>query len=548
MNWRYLFLIITITGAYLVLFLHLYKIQLQQGNYYLGRAESQYLASGLLEAKRGTIYFSDKNGNHLAVAVNKNFPIIYAVPSVMEDIPGTVQRLAALFPQTTLDLEKGLYRKGSSYYLLQRKADPGIAAKIDNEKIKGVYVGSVPERFYPFGTLAAHLLGFVGADSSGLAENGKYGLEKFYDDMLGGVSGKTDGGEIIQPHDGEDLVLTIDPNIQMEAERILGALVKDSKGTGGEVIVEEPATGKILALGGYPNFDPNNFNQGNIGDFLNPTVQKIYEPGSVLKVITMAAGIDSGVITPQTTYMDTGTLVINGRRISNYDLKKHGPYGLATMTNVIEHSINTGAVFAEGKIGNQVFRNYLVKFGFQQKTGIDLPGELTGSLKPLFARGAPQVAFATASYGQGIAVTATELLSAMAAITNDGMMMRPYVNSALGPKEAGRVISASAAKQVTDMMVSAVDKADVAAIKGYSLAGKTGTAYIPDFKKGGYTDKVVDTYIGFGPTSNPRFIALIKVDGLSDTQLAALTVVPSFRDLAQFILNYYNVPPDRISQ
>lgn len=546
MNWRYLFLIVTITGAYAVLFLHLYQIQLKNGDYYLARAESQYLASGILEAKRGTIYFSDKNDNRLAVAVNKNFPIIYAVPSVIEDIPGTVQRLTALLPQAAADLKKRLSRKGSSYELLQRKADPGITSKIENEKIKGVYVNSVPERFYPFAALAAHLLGFVGPDSAGTVADGRYGLEKFYNNTLDGIPGKTEGGKIIQPRDGEDLVLTIDPNIQREAERILNALVKEYNAKGGAVIVEEPATGKILAMGGYPNFDPNNYSQGNISDFLNPAVQKIYEPGSVFKVVTMAAGIDAGKITPDTTYIDTGTLTINGRKISNYDFKTHGAYGRATMTNVIEHSINTGAVFAEGKIGNELFRDYLLKFGFQEKTGIDVPGELSGNLKPLFGRGAPQVNFATASFGQGVAVTPIELIKAIAGIANGGKMMQPYVNSASTPKKAADVISPSTARLVTQMMVSAVDRADVAAIKGYSIAGKTGTAFVPDFKHGGYTSNVIDTYVGFGPANNPRFIALIKLDEPENAPLAAVTVVPAFRDLAQFILNYYSVPPDRL--
>ncbi|MBI4086068.1 MAG: penicillin-binding protein 2 [Candidatus Liptonbacteria bacterium] len=546
MNWRYPFLIVATTGMYLFLFLHLYQIQLVDGGYYLERAETQYFASGILKAKRGTIYFLDKNDNRLAVAVNKNFPVIYAVPSDIEDVPGTVRRLAELFPQAMPALEKGLSREESSYYLLQRKADSDMAAKIANEKIKGVYVNSVPERFYQFGTLAAHLLGFVGADSAGAGESGRYGLEKFYDNTLSGVSGKTENGKIIQPRDGEDLVLTVDMNIQREAERILGALVKDYNAKGGTVIVEEPATGKILAMGGYPNFNPNNYSQGNIGDFLNPMIQKIYEPGSVFKVITMAAGIDLGKITPDTTYIDAGALTINGRKISNYDFQTRGAYGKATMTNVIEHSINTGAVFAEGKIGNEPFRDYLLKFGFRQKTGIDLPGEVSGDLKPLFSRGAPQVNFATASFGQGVAVTPIELISAIAAIANGGKMMRPYVNSASAPQEVAAVINPSTARLVIEMMVSAVDKANVAAIKGYSIAGKTGTAYVPNFKHGGYTDNVINTYVGFGPADNPRFIALIKLDEPENAPLAGVTVVPAFRDLAQFIFNYYNVPPDRL--
>ncbi len=547
MSWRFYSLIAVIIGLYIFLFFHLYQIQLQNGNYYLARAQSQYLASGIFDAKRGTIYFSDKNNNRLAVSVDKNFPVIYAVPSVLDDVAETVNRLVQIYPELkTAELQKKLSQEDSQYQLIKRKADAEIASKLENEKIKGIYVDSVPERFYPFNTLAAHLLGFVGADSADTAERGRYGVEKFYDDVLSGVPGRTEAGKIIQPRGGEDLVLTIDANIQAEAERLLVGLAKNNKAKSGAAIVEDPQTGRILALAGYPNFDPNNYADSDIANFLNPAVQKIYEPGSVLKVITMAAGIDSGKLTPETTYVDTGSVVVSGKRIENYDLKTNGPYGRATMTNVLEHSINTGAVFAEKKIGNEIFRDYLVKFGFQDKTGIDLPGELKGNLRPLSGRWVPEVNFATASFGQGIAVTPLELINAIAAIANGGKLMRPYVNNALGPKVVAEVVSSSTARQVSWMMVSAVDKAGVAGLNGYALAGKTGTAYVPDFKRGGYTDNVIDTYVGFGPVSNPRFVALIKLDEPANAPLAAMTVVPAFRDLAQFILNYYNVPPDRL--
>ncbi len=259
----------------------------------------------------------------------------------------------------------------------------------------------------------------------------------------------------------------------------------------------------------------------------------------------MATGIDSGKITPDTTYFDTGSVTLNGRTIQNYDLKTHGPYGKATMTNVIEHSINTGAVFAERQIGRDIFTEYLNNFGFAEKTGIDLPGELKGDLRQLSPQ-ARDIAFATASYGQGVAVTPIELVNAFAAVANGGNLMRPYVNAALEPKVIRRIITESTAQAVTGMMISAVDKAGIASIANYSVAGKTGSAYIPDFKNGGYTNKLIDSYAGFGPTSNPRFVILFKVDDLDESQLAATIIVPAFREMAQFMLNYYNIAPDRL--
>jgi cell division protein FtsI/penicillin-binding protein 2 len=390
--------------------------------------------------------------------------------------------------------------------------------------------------------LAAHALGFVSQSDADSGESGRYGAEKFYDDLLTGKTGEAKEDKILSPETGADLALTIDPSIEREAERSLENLIKNYSASGGSVVVMEPQTGKILAMGSFPSFNPNAYADSDLSAFINPVTQKIYEPGSVFKVITMAAGIDAGKITPETIFEDTGKLIVSGRTIQNWDLKAHGK---VTMTQVIEQSINTGAAFAQKKVGDAVFREYLDRFGFGEKTGIDLPGEVKGDLRRLVP-GAPAVAFATASFGQGVAVTPIEMINAIAAIANGGKLMRPYVNAAEAPRVLRQVISPETARQVTQMMVSAVDKAEVAKIKGYSIAGKTGTAQVPDFARGGYTDKVINTYIGFGPASNPKFIILIKLNEPAGAPLAGLTVVPAFRDLAQFLLNYYNIPPDRI--
>ncbi|HSV62852.1 MAG TPA: penicillin-binding protein 2, partial [Chthoniobacterales bacterium] len=425
------------------------------------------------------------------------------------------------------------------YELLIKKADPTVAREVNDTNIPGVYADFEPARFYPLSSVASQLLGFVGPNSTKSGESGHYGVEEFYNSMLSGTSSA--GGV------GADLTLTIDPNIQIEAEKVLDDLVKANNATGGSVIVEDPQTGKILAIGNDPSFDANNYAAAPIGNFLDTAVQSVYEPGSIFKVITMAAGIDAGKITPQTTYNDTGSVTVNGAKITNYDLTTHGPYGPGTtMTNVIEHSINTGAVFAESRIGNDIFTNYLKAFGFSAKTGVDLPGEVAGNIRSLTPK-ARQVAFATASYGQGVAVSTLELINAISAIANGGVLMRPYVNAALAPQVIRRVISANTADEVTKMMISAVDKAGVANIDGYSLAGKTGSAFIPDLVHGGYTNNLIDSYIGFGPTANPRFVALIRLNTLPSTSLAAQSVVPAFRELSQYIINYYGIPPDRLS-
>ena len=541
---RFTFVIAIIVLAYSTLLFRLWDIQITQGEYYLARASSQI--QGETAANRGTISFTDKNGNYSSAATNKEFPTVYAVPKVIEDPKEAAHLIAPILNIGVDALIRQFSKPNDEYELLAKKVDGAVAAAIEDLKLKGVYVIGTSERFYPFGVRASHLLGFVGPDESGEGVSGHYGLEKYYNDALAGTPGKTENGKIISAQGGKNLFLTIDPNIQIESERILDDLVKKYGASGGSIIVEDPKTGKILAMGSAPSFDPNEYAASNVGDFLNPVVQHRYEPGSIFKVITMAAGIDAGKFTPETTYVDKGTVTVSGWKISNYDLKTKGPYGKATMTNVIEHSINTGAVFAERLIGNALFTSYVKKFGFEEKTDIGLPGEVQGDMRQLNPK-SRDVVFATASYGQGIAVTPIELMAAMGVLANEGIMMRPYVNASLAPKVIRRVVGENTVEAVTQMMVSAVDKAGIASIKGYSLAGKTGTAYIPDFKKGGYTDKVIDTFVGYGPASNPRFIILIKLDGLPETTLAATSIVPAFRDLAQFIVTYYDIPPDRLT-
>jgi cell division protein FtsI/penicillin-binding protein 2 len=540
---RFAILIGLLLAGYSFLIFRLYNLELVKGGYYTARAESETLASEDLSARRSAIYFTDEKGGVLPAAINKDFPIIYAVPKAIEDPQEAANALAPVLNIPVDVLQKIFSKPNDSYEALEKKADSSVVTQVKNLNIKGVYADTAAERFYTMGSIASQVLGFVGPNTTDNGESGHYGIEEFYNSTLEGVVSGTKN--IAQ---GVDVDLTIDPNIQIEAEKILDNLVAANNATGGSVIVEDPQTGRILAMGSTPDFDPNNYGSSSIADFLNSTMQKVYEPGSVFKVLTMAAGIDAGKITPQTTYDDKGSVTISGKKLTNYDFSTHGAYGPGTtMTNVIEHSINTGAVFAEGQTGNDIFTSYLKKFGLDEKTGIDLPGEVAGNLRQLKPK-APQVAFSTASYGQGVAVTPLEILNAIATIANGGTLMRPYLNAALKPHVIRRVISASTAEQVREMMVSAVDKAGVANIDGYSLAGKTGTAFIPDLVHGGYTDKVIDSYIGFGPTSNPKFIALIRIDTLPESAVAALSVVPAFRDLSQYIINYYGIPPDRMEK
>ncbi len=542
MGFRFKLVIIIFCLIYVALLFNLYRIQVLNNDNFLAKAESQYFSSDYLKANRGSIFFTDKAGVLVPAALNKSFPKIYAVPKEIEDSKEAANLLAPILNLSADELEKKFSDKNNQYNLLEQKSTEEIVQKVKNLKLKGIYVRSEPSRFYPLSSVAAQLVGFVGQDSADAVDSGRYGIEKSYNPILSGKSGINENGKVTPPEDGSDIKLTIDPSIQNQAEEILKGLIDKFSNKGGSVIVAEPKTGKILALANYPNFDPNNYGDFDLATFINPTVQAIYEPGSVFKVITMAAGLDAGKITPDTTFVDTGVLKVSGKKIQNWD---HLAHGKITMTQVIEKSVNTGAAFAESKIGRSLFVSYLNKFGFSEKTEIDLTGEISGNLRSLSPK-ASDINYAAASFGQGVAVTPIELISAIGAIANGGHLMRPYLNSALVPKEIRTVIGQKAASQTTQMMVSALEKANVGKIASYQLAGKTGTAQVANPKGGGYLADIFNhTYVGFGPTSDPRFIILIKLNETS-VSLAGGTVVPAFRELAQFILNYYNIPPDKM--
>jgi cell division protein FtsI/penicillin-binding protein 2 len=530
--------------AFLLLGGTLYTLQVMHADTYAARAQAQQMLNLELAPERGTIAMRDKSGRSIPLALNQDFQIIFAAPKEIDDISEVGSRVATLLNVSAAEVIAKLKKSGSgvSYRELVNRATDEQVAAIESAQIKGVYTSARRGRKYPFGQLASQVVGFVNQKEVTEIPEGQYGVEASYNGWLTGTSGSViEDGVVTPPQAGKDIQLTIDQNIQARAEEILHALVKEKNAIGGTVIVEEPSTGKILAMANDPSFDPNEYNKSPLETFLNPAVQGLYEPGSVFKPITMAIGLDTGAITPEMTYYDPGYFTADGKTIKNWDLKEHGTL---TMTNVIEQSINTGTVFAEKKIGHKTFYEYLVKFGIKDLTGITLPGETGGRLTPL-EKYPRDINFATASYGQGVAVTPIRLLAALSTLANAGEMREPYIVEGAPAGLPRKIITAEAAAKATRMMVSAVQKAKIADIPNYTVAGKTGTAFKPDFKNGGYTDKVINTYIGFAPASKPRFIALIKLDEPENAPLAGTTVVPAFRELAEFILNYYTIPPDR---
>ena len=390
------------------------------------------------------------------------------------------------------------------------------------------------ERVYPQGLFAGQLLGFVGFQ--GHDRVGQYGIERSYHESL----------------QENDILLTIDPTIQSYVETSLSNVIKKWSAQGGSIIVQEPYSGAILAMASSPSFDPNNYSRYDFDNFLNPAVQEQFEPGSSFKPVTMAAALDSKSVTPYTTYEDSGAVTIGSYTIKNFDEKTHG---LQTMRQVLEKSLNTGTIFAQRKTGDDEFLNYIVGFGFGQKTGVDLPGEILGTVANLYQGRA--INFATASFGQGIAVTPIQLISAYSAIANGGKLMRPFVVKKIlhadgsvaetKPKVLGAPINEKTSAQLVAMLTSVVDRGfDKARIAGYDVAGKTGTAQIPD-KDGGYLEdkQFIHNFVGFAPSYEPRFVVLIKMDRPQGITFAADSLSPVFGDLAGFLIKYFKIPPTR---
>jgi cell division protein FtsI (penicillin-binding protein 3) len=529
MAFRFITLIVCFLIVYGVLGFGLYRLQIEKGFYYFERAQARMEASVQLNLRRGQLAFTDRYDKSIPVALNRDFPIIYAVPRDIKDPAKTASLLAPVVKMEEKDLLKAINNPKSLFKSLFDKATPEMIEAVSNLGLEGVYIDQKQYRFYPFDRLSSQVLGFVGVNEKTSEPAGLYGIEKLWNDKLSA---------------GDDMKMTIDRNLQTESEQMLAELIDKYSAVAGTIIIQEPTTGKILTMASKPDFDPNAYKDYPIGNFINPAVQSMYEPGSVFKPFTMATGIETGVLTPDTTFVDTGSVTLNGKTIHNAGGKV---YGKISMTNVIENSVNTGAVYAESLIGHENFKNYLKSFGFGQKTGIDLPDEISGSLKNLDKKDIRAIDYATAAFGQGTGVTPIQLVTAFSAIANGGVLMKPYIDAAKKPEVVRRVVSKETTAKVVKMMEAAVVKAGVASIAGFSVAGKTGTALIPDPKVGGYSDEMIHTYLGMVPASDPKFVILVKLDRPKVGDLAGLTVVPAFRELAQYVLNYYGIYPDQLN-
>jgi len=536
-------------------------IQILNRQLYKALALGQQQFSIQVQGERGEIFLKDRE-NLLPLAINKTWPFCYIWPKEIKNKEEVAEKLGSILNLDENEILEKIKNEESLFTPIKSKLTEEEVEKIKELNFGGIYLGKEVLRYYPQESLGSQVIGFLGGEGKG-----QYGIEGFYDEILTAEKGYLEGerglgGNLIFLNSenlsliqkGADIVLNIDYNIQFVAEKLLESAKEKFEIEKGQIIVIDPHSGKILALANFPNFNPNSYGEEEMEIFKNGVIQETFEPGSVFKPITMAAGLDVGKITPQTTYIDKGIVEIGGWPIYNYDQRVHGEQ---TMTQVLEKSINTGAVFVQQQIGSDIFLKYLQKFIFFEKTGVDLQEEVF-SENLEFKKGY-EVNFATASYGQGIAITPIQLVRAFCAIANGGRLVKPYVVEKIidDGKEINIepeisedfVISRRTSSQLTAMLVSVVENGfgKAAKIPGYYIAGKTGTALIPysalKIDKKGYSEKTIQTFVGFVPAFDPQFLILVKLDN-PKTKTAEYSATPIFRELAKYIIDYWQIPPD----
>jgi cell division protein FtsI/penicillin-binding protein 2 len=562
-DWRINAVIFAFFGILALIFFRLYFLQVIDYSSFRALADNQHNIFKKLIPERGEIFLKDKDGL-FPIALNREAKMAYAVPQEIDDPQKTSTEMADNLNLNREELLAKFSKEGDLYEVVKNRLSEAEVEKINSLNLKGIHLSDEIYRYYPSGELASQVVGFVGWEEEGLA--GKYGVEASFEKRLGGEEGdifqnRDSSGnwitvgerKITEAKNGESLILTLDHIVQYETEKILKSAVLQFEAESGSVIVMETMTGRILSMANYPTFNPNEYSQVESMDlYRNPAVSDAYECGSVFKPITMASALDSGRLTPETTYTDSGVVQEAGYSIRNSDLKA---YGSQTMTEVLEKSLNTGAIFAEKSLGNKNFLEYLKRFGFGEGTGIELVGEGQGNISNL-KNLKSSIEFFTASFGQGITVTPLQLITAYNALANGGILLKPQIverviypngsDEEILPEEVRRVISQKAALQISQMLRSVVVKGHGkrADVPGYLVAGKTGTAQVASSVKKGYADNQhIGSFAGFAPMNNPRFTILVRVNNPQTVDWAESSAAPVFGELMKFLLDYYNIEP-----
>jgi len=557
---RIVVLAAVLTGVFIVVGVRLFYWQVAQHDDLARAAKALSTESRVIQPRRGRIL--DRYDNVLAMDVVKYN--ISANPGQVSDRWEAADFLAPLLGDSRQRIWEAISGE-ESYVVLARHVPSSIGEAIllrqDEGDLGGIIAEPLLIRVYPEGDHIEPLMGFVDYTEE---RGGHHGVEGYYNDRLKGLPGTRHGerdvygGDIVIDFpeyapavDGADLVLTLDRYVQYISEVALAKAVEENQAEGGLVIVMVPKTGEILALAAVPSYDPNHFATEPVDRYANAAVSGQYEPGSVFKVITVAAGLDAGRIAPQTVIDDPGMLLVSGRPIYNWNHKAHGQ---VTIAQVLSLSLNVGAAkVSTGFLGKDLFYEYVKRFGFGELTGIDLAAEVRGSVRMPEDPQWREIDLATNSFGQGIAVTPIQMINAVAAVANGGFLMRPYVVDSIvdddgieqtQPEVRRQVISQETAWSMTEMLAVVIEEeATMAAVEGCRMAGKTGTAQIPI--PGGYaSDETIASFVGYGPVSDPQFAILVKVDKPRKSPWGSEVAAPIFREIAQQLVIHFGIPPD----
>lgn len=553
---RIMLLFVIITASVLLLSGRLVYIQLARNSFFVGKAMDQRLQSIPVDAKRGTIY--DRNGIPLAISVSAN--AVYAVPNQVQDKEYTATKLSEIL---ALDREFVLQRlkKNTASEWIKKRVTNEEAMAVHQANLPGIGVVENPERFYPYGSLAPQVLGIVGIDNEGLE-----GIELFYDNYLRGVRGEAiferDAiGQIIEHGikaytpsvDGADLVLTLDFCIQQIAEKEVRRACLETGSRLGLIVIADPKTGEILANAIYPTYDLLDYNAYPIENRRNIVVTDTYEPGSTFKAVTAAAALDSGVATLNTHFFDPGYIKVSGWMIRCWNRGGHGPQ---SFTQTLENSCNPFYAKLGIDLGGERFYHYLKTFKFGDRLGVDFPGEAPGTVRPPSEK-IPLVTWANIGFGQGMTCTPLQLLAAFATIANDGIFCVPHYVKAIRTEEGEfspdipppeRILDQNIASMVSKVLRSVIangsgKKADV---KGYAVAGKTGTAQLVEHGRYSHS-KTVTSFAGYAPEDDPKIVGLLVLWEPQGAFYGGIIASPVFARLVEQIMPYLGVKPEKES-
>ncbi len=535
---------------FIAIAIRMFSLQILQHDRLVKLAEKQHNKTVSLTPARGGIF--DRNGAPLAVSLDMDS--LYAEPKRIRDHEGTAAALATHLGVNRHEILKKL-STGKGFVWLERRIAPDVAARIKSLRLAGIGFVKESKRFYPNFEMASHVLGFTGLDPKGLE-----GIEKRYDSTIMGSTGflvterdalgrnvELKSAVIREAMPGKSIVLTLDKNIQYLAEKELAKAVTENGAKSGIAVVAEPSTGKILAMANYPTFNPNSYSRYSTFQLRNKSVADSFEPGSTFKIFLMASAIEEKVARVGDIYnCENGKYRIQGRTIND-----DHPHGRISVAEILKYSSNIGSAKIGFKLGEERYHRYLKAFGFGEKTGIDLPAETSGMLRPLSRWYGTDLA--AISFGQGVSVSAIQLVTAVSAIANGGVIMRPYlvdrINDESGreiqkfqPQLLRRAISAESARVVTGMMEGVVKEGGTgtkAAIEGIRVAGKTGTAEKVDSVTKGYSrTKRTASFIGFVPADNPQLTILVVIDEPSGSKYGGVVAAPAFREIAVNSLGY----------